>query len=271
MKKFIIVCVTLFLVMASSCSRVPITNRKQLKLLPESLILSMSLTNYTEFLSQNPALPASEPNVQLVRNVGGKISQAVIGFMREQGKLKQIKNYKWEFNLVNNSTVNAWCMPGGKIVVYTGILPYTEDEYGLATVIGHEIAHAVARHGNERLSQQLALTLGEVTLAVALQDKPKETKDIFLSVYEIGGTLGALAYSRLHEYEADKLGMIFMARAGYDPAKAIEFWQRMADLSKGKPQIPQFLSTHPSDENRIKALREFLPKAQRYYKPSNSK
>lgn len=265
--KFIIL-LSLTILMVS-CSRVPITNRKQIKLLPESMLLSLSLTSYNQFLSQNPALTLSEPNTQLVRNTGGKISQAVTKYMREIGQSKRLKNYKWEFNLVNDPTVNAWCMPGGKVVIYTGILPVTKDETGLAVVMAHEIAHAVARHGNERMSQQLAIALGGVSLSVAMQNKPKETQDLFLAVYGIGGVLGSLAYSRQHEYEADKLGMVFMSLAGYDPSKAIDFWERMAAMSKGS-SVPQFLSTHPSNENRIKVMKEFLPKALTYYKSPNA-
>jgi predicted Zn-dependent protease len=266
--KNLIIIISILLAIVS-CSRVPITNRKQIKLLPESMLLSLSLTNYNQFLSQNPALSTSEPNTQLVRNTGGKISQAVTKYMKEIGESKRLKNYKWEFNLVKDPTVNAWCMPGGKVVIYTGILPVTKDETGLAVVMSHEIAHAVARHGNERMSQQLAIALGGVSLSVAMQNKPKETQNIFLAVYGIGGTLGSLAYSRQHEYEADKLGMVFMALAGYDPAKAIDFWERMSALSSGS-STPQFLSTHPSNANRIKSMKEFLPKALKYYKPLNN-
>ncbi len=266
MKKSRFIIILSIILLITSCKKVPITNRQQIKLLPESMLLSMSLTNYSQFLSEHPPLSLSDPNTQLVRNTGGKLSQAVIKYMKEIGQSSRIKNFKWEFNLVNDPTVNAWCMPGGKVVVYTGILPYTNDETGLAVVMSHEIAHAVAQHGNERMSQQLVIAFGEITLSVALQNKPKETQDLFLAVYEVGGTLGALAYSRLHEYEADKMGMIFMALAGYDPSNAIYFWERMAAASKGN-SIPQFLSTHPSDENRVKALKEYLPQALKYYKP----
>ena len=151
------------------------------------------------------------------------------------------------------------------MVVFTGFCIANTDE-GLATVLNHEIAHALIA-GNERMSQQLAVALGGVTLAIAMQNNPKETQDIFNSVYGIGGTLGLLAYSRVHEYEADKLGMIFMALAGYDPAEAIAFWERMTSMNKGA-KIPQFLSTHPSDENRIKEMKKFLPTAKTYYTPN---
>lgn len=261
--------IMLFAFLVFSCSKVPITNRKQLKLLPESLLLGMALTTYQDFLSTNPPASVSDQNTVLVRNVGGKLKASVIKLMKEKGFSKRIKNFKWDFNLVNNSTVNAWCLPGGKVVVYSGILEYTRDEDGMAVVMSHEIAHAVARHGNERMSQQLALLTGGLGLSVALQNEPETTQNIFLMCYNVGSALGTLAYSRQHEYEADKLGMIFMASAGYDPSKAIEFWQRMADATGGV-SVPQFLSTHPSDENRIKACKEFLPKAMAYYKADST-
>jgi len=269
MKKTKALTIVMLIAMVFSCSKVPITNRKQLKLLPESLMMGMSLTSYQEFLTANPPAAATEANTIMVRSVGGKIKMAVIKFMKDKGLSKRIKNYKWDFNLVNSSVVNAWCMPGGKVVVYSGIFDYTKDETGLAVVMNHEIAHAIARHGNERMSQQLLVLLGGVSLSVALSQKPEETQNIFLMCYGVGSTLGMLAYSRLHEYEADKLGMVFMALAGYDPAKAIDFWERMAKESTGT-KLPQFISTHPSDENRIKAIKEFLPKAEAYYIPATT-
>lgn len=247
------------------CSSVPITGRKQFNMVPDDMMLSLSFSSYQEFLTQNPPVPASDPKTQLVRKVGNNISDAVKTFMADEGLSNQISNYQWEYNLVKNEAVNAWCMPGGKIVFYTGILPITADESGLAVVMGHEVAHAIARHGNERMSQQLAIAAGAVSLDVAMKEKPQETKDLFMSLYGVGATLGTLAYSRQHEYEADKMGLIFMAMAGYNPERAIGFWQNMAAQSGPKP--PEFLSTHPHDDNRVKALQEFMPKAMKYYKP----
>ncbi|HNW98545.1 MAG TPA: M48 family metallopeptidase [Bacteroidales bacterium] len=264
-KHKVIVSMILLAVIIFSCSKVPITNRKQLKLLPESIMLSMALTSYQEFLTQNPPAAATEKNTIMVKSVGGKLKTAVVDLMKEKGFSKRIQNYKWDFNLVNSATVNAWCMPGGKVVVYSGILDYTKDETGLAVVMSHEIAHAVARHGNERMSQQMVILMGGIGLSVAMQQQPEKTKNIFLMSYGVGSVLGTLAYSRQHEYEADKLGMVFMAYAGYDPSKSIEFWERMSKLTGGAT-VPQFLSTHPSDENRIKACKEFLPTAMKYYK-----
>ncbi len=254
----------LFSMLLVQCSKVPVTGRKQFRMLPESMILGMSLTAYNDFMASNPAVAASDNRTQMVKNTGNRLKTATVDYLRKHGFSKRLKQFSWEFNLVENNTVNAWCMPGGKIVVYSGLLPYTENEAGLATVMSHEIAHAVARHGNERMSQQLVVLLGGVSLAVALQEHPQETQNIFLAVYGVGGALGVLAYSRKHEYEADKIGMVFMALAGYDPAEAVGFWERMAARSSGSG-IPQFLSTHPSDENRIKAMKEFLPTAKKYY------
>ncbi len=177
----------------------------------------------------------------------------------------RIDGFQWEFNLVDDDVPNAWCMPGGKVVVYTGLLPLTQNETGLAVVMGHEIAHAVARHGNERMSQELALQLGGVALSVAIEKKPEETKQLFYSAYGIGSELGiVLPYSRLHETEADKLGLIFMAMAGYNPEEAIPFWTRMSQSGGQKP--PEILSTHPADETRIRNLKEFMPEAMKYYR-----
>lgn len=252
------------MILAPSCSTVPVTGRKQLNAMPDNLMLSMSLSSYKEFLTENPPIPASDPQAAMVKKVGHQVALGVQDYMKSKGLSKQLKNFNWEFNLVRNDAVNAWCMPGGKIAFYTGILPVTKDEAGLAVVMGHEMAHAIAKHGGERLSQQLLLTLGAVSLDVALKEKPQQTKDIFMSVYGVGSSLGTLAYSRQHEYEADKMGLVFMAMAGYDPERAISFWESMA--AKGGANPPEFLSTHPSDANRIKAIREFLPEAKRYYK-----
>jgi len=186
--------------------------------------------------------------------------------MRDNNLYDRIKDYKWEFNLVDSKDVNAWCMPGGKVVVYSGLLPVTKNEESLALVIGHEIAHAIARHGNERMSQQLLAATGGLALDVALINKPAETRQLFNTAYGVGANLGVLLpYSRLHETEADKLGLIFMAMAGYNPAIAPDFWKRMAAVSGNK--VPEILSTHPSNETRIHDLNKFMPTAMKYYKP----
>lgn len=248
----------------SACQKVPITGRKQMKLLPRSTMAQMGAESYSSFLKENP--PVNPPTIQsaTVTSVGQRVSAAVEKYMNENGYSSRIEGYKWEFNVVESNEINAWCMPGGKVVVYTGILPLTKDDAGLAVVLGHEIAHAIADHGNERMSQQLAIQLGGISLAVAMQQKPQQTQDIFLTAYGIGSQLGQLAYSRQHELEADKLGLIFMAMAGYDPHRAITFWQEMA--AKGGSKPPQILSTHPSDQKRIDQITAFLPEAMKYYK-----
>lgn len=253
----------LLIVTLVSCSKVPITGRRQVNLLPESTLMSMSLTSYRDFLSKSNRVPDSDPNAQMVKRVGGNIAQAVEKFMRQKKLGKRIKGYKWEFNLIEDKAVNAWAMPGGKVAVYTGLLNVTQNETALACVMGHEIAHAVARHGNERMSQQLIAAAGGMALDVALSQKPEETRNIFLTSYGVGSTLGILKYSRTHETEADKLGLIFMAMAGYNPEEAISFWQRMAKEGGAAP--PEFMSTHPSDETRMKELKAYMPRAKRYY------
>lgn len=265
MKKYFLIVLTVFAFLC--CSKVPITGRRQMNMLPETTLMSMSLTNYNDFLSKNKVISNSKETAA-IKNVGSKIANAVTKFLNDKKQSKRIKNYKWDFNLVDDKAVNAWCMPGGKVVVYTGILPITKDETGLAVVMGHEIAHAIARHGNERMSQGLIAAAGGLALDVALSQKPDETRQLFLSAYGIGSSVGVmLPFSRLHESEADKMGLVFMALAGYNPEKAVEFWERMSANKSGK--VPEFISTHPSDETRIKKIKEFLPQALKYYHPAN--
>jgi predicted Zn-dependent protease len=201
----------------------------------------------------------------MVKRIGKKIQTAVETYFAEKKMSSHLNGYEWEFNLVQDDLVNAWCMPGGKVVVYTGILPVTKDETGLAVVMGHEVAHAVAGHGSERMSQGMMVQLGGMALDKALETKPEATKNIFMSAFGLGAQVGVLLpFSRLHESEADHLGLVFMAMAGYDPNKAVDFWQRMAAGGGQKP--PEFLSTHPSDETRINKIKKLLPKAMKYYK-----
>lgn len=247
-----------------SCSTVPITGRQQLNLLPESEMVQMGITNYNQFLDEHK-LSQNSRQVEMVNRVGNNIAKAVTRYMEQNGMADRIKNYKWEFNLVEEDVPNAWCMPGGKVVVYTGILPYTKNEAGLAVVMGHEIAHAIARHGNERMSQGLLIQTGGLALSTALREKPEETQNLFMTAYGLGTAVGvSLPYSRAQETEADKLGLIFMAMAGYDPHEAIDFWQRMSEAGGQKP--PEFLSTHPADQTRIENIKKFMPKAMEYYK-----
>jgi predicted Zn-dependent protease len=262
--KEIIVALSITIGLTACVEKVPLTGRKQVSLVNESELVGMSLTEYQKFLSQNKPLAIMDPRAQMVKRIGGKIQAAVIQFMGEKGLSKRIEGYQWEFNTVDDSAVNAWCMPGGKVVVYTGLLPVTQDEQSLAVVMGHEIAHAIARHGNERMSQGMLVQLGGLAVAVAVSQKPEATQNIFLQSYGISSTLGVLAYSRTHESEADKMGLVFSAMAGYDPNAAVTFWERMAKQGGQKP--PELLSTHPSDETRISDIKKFLPEAMKYYK-----
>lgn len=250
-----------------SCTKNVVTGRKQLNLLPEANLIALSLTEYNNFLSQHPKLQDYDTRVVQVREVGNKIRKAVEKFYAEKGLSKELEKYQWEFNVVDEEIVNAWCMPGGKVVVYTGILPITQDDAGLAVVMGHEISHALAKHGNERMSQAMVAQFGQMSLVVALSEKPQETRNVFLAAYGVGSGLTLLKYSRNQEAEADKMGLIFMAMAGYNPEIAIQFWERMAQQSGGK-KPPEILSTHPSDETRIKLLKEFIPEAKKYYSPN---
>jgi predicted Zn-dependent protease len=261
--KRIITIVSCFIMIA--CSTVPITGRRQLSLLPAESMLSMSLSQYDQFLKENQ-LSRNPAQTQMVKRVGLRIQKAVEQYFAQNNMSHQLANYAWEFNLVESKDINAWCMPGGKVVVYSGILPLTKDETGLAVVMGHEIAHAVARHGNERMSQGMMAQLGGVALSTALETKPEATKQLWMGVYGLGAQYGLmLPYSRLHENEADHMGLIFMAMAGYDPREAPGFWQRMAD-QKGGAAPPEFLSTHPSDSKRIKNIQSLIPEAMGYYR-----
>ncbi len=249
----------------TACSTVPITGRHQLNLLPSQTMLSMSLSQYDQFLKENQ-LSRNQAQVQMVKRVGHRIQKAVEQYFKLNNMSRELANYAWEFNLVESKDINAWCMPGGKVVVYTGILPLTINDAGLAVVLGHEIAHAVAHHGNERMSQGLMAQLGGVALSTALETKPAATKQLWMGVYGLGAQYGLmLPYSRLHENEADHMGLIFMAMAGYDPHEAVSFWQRMA-AKKGGAAPPEFLSTHPSDRKRIKNIQSLIPEAMEYYR-----
>jgi len=259
---FSIAIVTVFLF--QTCSSVPLTGRSQLNMIPSSEMLSMSYQQYDVFLKENK-LSTNATEVNMVKRVGGNIQQAVTRYMADNNLSSRLNGYKWDFNLVEDNQINAWCMPGGKVVVYTGILPVTKDEAGLAVVMGHEIAHAIAEHGNERMSQQLLQQIGAVGLMVAMKDEPAQTQAIWMSVYGVGTQVAVmLPYSRTQESEADHLGLIFMSMAGYDPYEASAFWKRMASQGGGSP--PEFLSTHPSYDTRINNINSWIPEAMKYYK-----
>ncbi|MCU0360196.1 MAG: M48 family metallopeptidase [Bacteroidia bacterium] len=248
-----------------SCHHNVVTGKKSMTLIPEGDLVVMSEAEYTKFLNEHPPLPANHPDVKLVRSCGEKIQKAVETYYAQKNASDQLKDFKWEFNVVDENVINAWCMPGGKVVFYTGILPVTENEEGLAVVMGHEVAHAVARHGNQRMSQGMMVQFGGAVLSTAMSQNAEGTQYLFSQAYGITTGLGALSFSRKHETEADKMGLIFAAMAGYNPEAAIGFWQRMAKAGGQGP--PQFLSTHPSSETRIRDLQGFMPEAKKYYKP----
>ena len=259
-----------FMVAIAACSKNPITGRKQLQLYNEADIQAMANTEYRTFLQQNPPVsPSVSKDAEMVRRVGQRIAAAVTEFYTKKGLAKELEGYKWEYNLVDAKDVNAWCMPGGKIVVYSGLLPISQNEAALAVVMGHEVAHALARHGNERMSQSTAQQLGGVAVSVAVANQTPEAQQAVMQAYGIGSTVGGmLPFSRKHELEADKLGLIYAALAGYNPQEAIPLWQRMAQAGGGsKP--PEFLSTHPAEETRIEKLKQMMPEALKYYKPMN--
>lgn len=248
----------------AACTTVPLTGRRQLSLVPASQMLSMSFQEYGDFLKSHKVITGTT-QAQMVKRVGSRIQKAVEQYFAQNNLSNELQGYSWEFNLVDDPQVNAWCMPGGKVVVYTGILPVTQDEASLAVVLGHEISHAVAKHGDERMSQGLLEQLGGVALAEALKNKPQATQQLYMTAFGLGAQVGVLLpFSRTQESEADHLGLIFMSMAGYDPNVAVNFWQRMAAQSKGS--TPEFLSTHPSDQTRINKIKDELPEAMKYYK-----
>lgn len=249
----------------AQCATVPITGRKQLIIMPESEMVAMSLTSYKDFLKENK-LSDNATDTRRVKEVGGRIAGAVETYLKSQGMESLIKDYQWEFNLVHSNEINAWCMPGGKVVVYDAILPVCKNDDGLAVVMGHEIAHAIARHGNERMSQQMIVQAGSAAAAYALKDKPEQTQALLGTAIGLGANYGVmLPFSRKHELEADKLGLIFMTIAGYNPEEAIPFWTRMASVGSGQ-KPPEFMSTHPSDAHRIEQIRALLPEVMKYKK-----
>jgi predicted Zn-dependent protease len=260
---FLTISITLY-----ACATNAVTGRKQLKLVPESEIQAMAQQEYRTFLSQNKVVSASvSRDAEMVRRVGQRITSAITQYYTQQGKADILDGYQWEYNLVESPDVNAWCMPGGKIVVYTGLLPITQNEAALAVVMGHEITHALAQHGSERMSQGLVQQLGGVALSVALSNRSPETQNLFMQAYGIGSQVGVmLPFSRNDEYEADRFGLNFTAMAGYNPQEAIALWRRMEQAGGGS-RPPEFLSTHPSEGNRIARLEKQMPEAMKFYRP----
>lgn len=256
---------------AGSCTTNAITGRQQLSLVPESSLRSEAVTQYRSFLSQNKVVTnANDRDVEMVRRVGTRLANAITQYYASKGLSKELEGYQWEFNLVDNKEVNAWCMPGGKVVVYTGLLPVAQNEAALAIVLGHEITHAVAHHGQERMSQAL-LAQGLEVAGDVFTSGNAQTHNIFQSIYAPTAQVGVLLpNSRNQEYEADHYGLLFAAMAGYNPQEAIPFWSRMAAMNKGAKQ-PEFLSDHPLDQNRIDKIKGYMPEALSYYKPMNGR
>lgn len=265
MKKISFIYVISLCAALSSCSTVALTGRKQLMLVSDEEVMSLSNQSYSQYMS-GANVSTNRTNTAMVERVGRRIANAVETYLNANGRSSDVKGYSWEFHLVQNSQANAFCMPGGKIVVYEGLLPITQTESALAIVLGHEVAHAVAKHSAERMSQQLIANYGSLALGVLLSGKTTATQNLAQSVYGLGANYGVmLPYSRKDESEADQMGLIFAAMAGYNPNVAVSFWQRM---SQNSSKTPEFMSDHPSDAKRIAAIQKNLPMALKYYKPS---
>ena len=262
--KFLIVFSIVVTTILFSCSRNAITGRRQLALFPENTLQEQAVASYREFLKNNSIVPLkTSADADMVKRVGSKIQEAITTYYTKKGLARELDGYKWEFNLVNSKEVNAWCMPGGKVVVYTGLLAVTQNETALAIVLGHEITHAVAHHGNERMSQASIAQGIQIAGDVFTRDQAKANQ-IFNSVFAPGAQVTyLLPNSRKQEYEADHFGLIFAAMAGYDPREAVPFWKRMS--ANGNNKTPEFLATHPSDENRINQLQKYMDEALKYY------
>ena len=267
-KLLLLVVLTAILASCGTTSQVPVTGRKQRLVVSDEEVMSLSNQEYQKYM-QSAKLSTNSTNTAMVKRCGQRLASAVETYLRNNGLANEVANYKWEFNLVQNNQVNAFCMPGGKIVVYEGILPVTQDEASLAIVLGHEIAHAVAKHSAERISneykQQAAVSvLGGVASAAGMGPN---TASIASSVIGIGTKAWTSGFSRSQESEADHIGLIFAAMAGYDPQGALAFWQRMAAAGNSSNSI---FSDHPSDEKRIKQIQGWIPEAMKYYKPTST-
>jgi predicted Zn-dependent protease len=259
----------LFVFLFTECSTVPITGRKRVNFVSDAQVLPASFAQYKGFLQENK-LSTNREMTNQVKNVGQNISAAVDRFMRANNMVEEANAYKWEFNLIQDETVNAWCMPGGKVVFYTGIMPICANEDGVAAVMGHEVAHAFAKHGQERMSQGQLQQIGGLAVALGTSGESSQTQQIWNTAFGVGSGLGMLKFSRVHEQEADRLGLVFMIMAGYEGTEAAEVWVRMSQKSGGSSQ-PAILSTHPTNESRIQDLRNYLPTAKKYAAQYNKK
>lgn len=266
MLKKIMFLLTLGIVMYS-CAKVPMSGRNQLVLVSNEELLPMAFVQYNDVLKEDKVVTNTAEGQMVVR-VGNRIAEAVRVYMAEQGLEKELQGFAWEFNLLEGDMVNAWCMPGGKVAFYTGIMPICRDETGVAVVMGHEVAHAIANHGRERMSNGMLVNGLIGGAQVAMGQNPSLTQNLFLQAFGVGGQLGMLTFSRKHELEADQLGLNFMALAGYDPRSAPDFWDRMSEGRSGG-ESPEFLSTHPGPNRRKDELNKQMPIAMAYYEKSN--
>ena len=247
----------------AACTKVPMTGRSQFIAIPSSEINALGIDSYNQIVKQE-GLSTNNAYIVQVERVGVRITAAVEEYLAQNNLQSRTGEYKWEYKVLASEQQNAFCLPGGKIAFYEGIMPVCLDDNGVAVVMSHEIAHAIARHGNERMSQALLVNMGGIALSEALSTKPETTRQLAMGAFGVGAQVGVmLPYSRLHESEADELGLYFMAMAGYDPQKAPDFWTRM--LEEGGARPPEFLSTHPDPENRIKDLNIHMSKALEYY------
>jgi len=267
MKK--IIALVLIFAFFISCKTVPITGRKQFTLVSDSQLLPMAFQQYEGFLSQHKVSSNVEMTNQ-VKSVGKRISGAVDRYMRANGMTEKADQYRWEFNLIEDKTVNAWAMPGGKTVFYTGIMPIAKNVDGVAAIMGHEVAHAFARHGAERMTSGILQQAGGLAVALTTGNKDPKQRQMWMTAYGIGSQLGMLKFSRVHETEADKLGVVFMIMAGYEPSEAVNVWIRMSQQPGAGKAPPEILSTHPSNQTRIKKLTAWIPKAKVIAKKLNA-
>ncbi len=269
MKKYIIASLIGAFALAG-CSRNAITGRNQASLISESQLHEMAATQYRQFLSQNPVVGPSgamSKEYAVVQRVGTRIASAITQYFTQQGLSEEVKGYNWEFNLVQGNDINAFCMPGGKVVIYTGLLPVAQNEAGLAVVMGHEIAHAILKHGSERMSRAMYAQYGGQIAGAVLGTQSQALGNIFSSIYSpVATTTVILPNSRAQESEADRYGLRFAAMAGYNPNEAIPFWTRMAQAG-GQSSTPTILRSHPTNEQRIRDLQKIVPEAMKYYRP----
>lgn len=256
------------LTVMTACSTNPITGRSSLQLANDAEIATMAAQEYQKTLTQQKVITGTQ-QAKSVTNVGNRIKNAAQAYYRNIGRESDLTHYNWEFKLIENKQLNAWCMPGGKVAVYTGILPVTQNDTGLAVVLGHEVSHALAGHGNERISQAMVAELGGAIIGSTISSG--QWGQIFSQVYPIGGQMVLLSYGRKQELEADQMGLYLMGMAGYDPRQAIPFWNRMESASGNNQRPPEFLSTHPGPEDRIAGLNKYMNKAMEYYRAAGGK